>query len=162
LYFLLEVAVCGGEHAHIHADGLLATDAIHLAFLKEAKQFRLNIEAHLADFVEEKRAAVSGFGEADLLRYSARERAFFVAEELALEERFLKRAAVDRYEGLVEAIALAVNAVSDELFSGAAFALDEHAHARGRDLVHHAEERADRRALAHELASGRGAVHDRL
>jgi glutamyl-tRNA reductase len=41
---------------------------------------------HLADLVEEQRAAVGGLEEADLLAIGAGERAALVAEQLALEQ----------------------------------------------------------------------------
>ena len=57
---------------------------------------------HLADLVQENRAAVGDLEEARLAGgRRAGERVFLVAEELRLEERLVQRRAVDLHEALV-------------------------------------------------------------
>ena len=55
---LLEVLVRGGEHADVDADGLLAAHALEGLLLQDAQHLGLGLEAHVADLVEEERAAV--------------------------------------------------------------------------------------------------------
>ena len=53
-----EVAVAGGDHADVGLDGAVRTDRPDLALLQDAQQLHLERRAHLADLVEEDRAAV--------------------------------------------------------------------------------------------------------
>ena len=53
-----EVAVGGGDDAHVDLDGAGAADALQLAFLQHAQQLGLEGGGDLADLVEEQGAAV--------------------------------------------------------------------------------------------------------
>ena len=53
-----EILVGGGEHPHVHLDRLRAADAGDDAFLEHPQQLGLRGKRHVADFVEEERAAV--------------------------------------------------------------------------------------------------------
>ena len=44
--------------AHVHLDRLVAADALDLVLLEHAQHLRLGGEVHVADLVEEQRAAV--------------------------------------------------------------------------------------------------------
>ena len=63
-HLLAQVAVGGGDHAHVHADGLLAAHAPELALLQHAQQLGLRAQRHLADLVQEDAAAVGQLEEA--------------------------------------------------------------------------------------------------
>ena len=68
---LLEVAVRRRDHAHVDANGLAAADALELALLQHAQQLDLHVQRHVADLVEEQRAAV---GELEAAGRAARPR----------------------------------------------------------------------------------------
>ena len=55
---LAQVAVGGGDDAHVDLRGCVGADAAHLARLEHAQQLRLQRQRQLADLVEEQRAAV--------------------------------------------------------------------------------------------------------
>ncbi len=77
-----QIAVGGGQHAHVHGDGRIRTHPLHFALLQGAQQFGLKRQGHLADFIQKQRAAI-GLHEAPLTPpVRAGKRAFFVAEEL--------------------------------------------------------------------------------
>jgi hypothetical protein len=61
------------------------------------------------------------------LFHRAGERAFFVAEQFALQQRFGDRGAVDADVMFISAAAQAVQCARDQFLAGAAFAEDEHA-----------------------------------
>ena len=82
----LQVLVGGGDDADVGADGLAAADAGELALLQDAQQLRLQVERHVADLVEEERAAGRGLELADAALDGAGEGAALVAEQLALEQ----------------------------------------------------------------------------
>ena len=83
-----------------------------------------------------------------LSRSALGERAFHVAKELALEQRFRNGAAVDGDESLVGPGAALVHEPGDELLAGAALAGDEHGGRVTCDLARHVERRLDRGAVA--------------
>ncbi len=61
-------------------------DRPHLALLQHAQQLHLQRQRHVADLVEEQRAAVGRLEEALVRLHGAGERAARVAEELGLEQ----------------------------------------------------------------------------
>ena len=93
-----EVDVGRGDHARIHAQRAVAADLAHFAGLDRAQQLGLDRERHVADLVEQQRAALR-FDEQPVARaHGAAERALHVAEELAVRDRLRERGAVDRHE----------------------------------------------------------------
>ena len=81
----------------------VAADGLNLAALEESQQFGLHLQAHLADFVEEDRAAVRRFEPPHAIAVGAGEAAADVPEELGLEQRVGDRRAVDGDEGWLRA-----------------------------------------------------------
>src|SRR5882672_3167194 len=94
----LEIAVRGGDNAHVRAARLHAAHALEGSLLEHAQQLHLHVEGHVADLVEEQRAARCELEAPDARRERARERALLVSEQLALEELAGNRGAVDRNE----------------------------------------------------------------
>ena len=127
----LEIAVGRGDDAHVDAVRLHAADALELALLERAQELHLHLERDLADLVEEQRAAVGELEAAGAVADRAGERAALVAEQLALDEAFGDRRAVDLDERAVLARRAEVQRAGDELLARAALAGDEH---RGRAL----------------------------
>ena len=95
----LEVLVGGGDHAHVRRERRVAADAVELAVGEHAQQARLQVGRHVADLVEEERAAVGLLEAPAAHRLRAGEGAALVAEELALEQVLGDRRGVDRDEG---------------------------------------------------------------
>src|SRR3546814_1513227 len=79
--------------ANIDAAHLAAADADDRPILQHAEQLDLHVEAHVADFVEEERAALARLEMADPARGGPGERAFFMArsEEHTSELQSLMR-----------------------------------------------------------------------
>jgi hypothetical protein len=63
LHLRAQVAVGGGDEAHVDVAHLIAADRADLPELHGPQQRRLQIERQFADFVEEQCAAVGGFEE---------------------------------------------------------------------------------------------------
>ena len=123
---LPQIAVGGGDDAHVDLLGPLGAERLELALLQHAQQLRLQRRAHRADLVEEDRAAVGQRELALLGRGRAREGAAHVAEELGLEQRLGNRRAVDLDERHVALRAAVVDGPRDQLLAGAGLAGDEH------------------------------------
>src|SRR5205823_5610209 len=109
---------------------------------------------HLADLVEEEGAAVGRLEFADPCTDRAGECATGVAEELAFQEVFRDRAAVDGDERAGLARAAAVDLARDQLLACAGLAGDEYGDVGAGDLVDLAEDVAHRVAGADDVAVG--------
>ncbi len=79
-----------------------------------------------------------------------------MAEELALEQGFGQRAAVDRDQGVEAAHAGGMNGADNQLFSGAALACDQDIGVGGADRSDGVEYLAHGGALSDEVARVRG------
>jgi hypothetical protein len=99
---------------------------LHLTLLENAQQALLHGEAHLADLVQEERAAMRGFDDADAVAYGAGERTTRVAEEFALEERFGERTAVDGDEGCVATVRQPMDSARHQLLADPRLPRDEY------------------------------------
>ena len=96
---LLQVAVGRGDRPHVGPDGLAAADPHELLLLQDPQDLGLRPQGHVADLVQEERAAIALLELADPPAVGPGEGAPLVAEQLALEEVLRDRGAVQRQEG---------------------------------------------------------------
>ena len=75
-----EVAVGRRDDSYVHLDRVGSADALELLLLEHAQQLGLQVEAHLAHFVEEQSAEVGSLEGAFDAPDCAGEGAFLVAE----------------------------------------------------------------------------------
>ena len=148
---LLEVLVRGGDHPHVDLHLLVAADAIEAAVRQHAQQPRLQLRRHVADLVEEQRAALGLLEAAAALLLRAGERAALVAEQLGLEQVLRHRRGVDGDEGLCGARTMPVQRPGDKLLAGAGLAGDQHRDARLGKAADGAENLLHRRRVAEDL-----------
>ena len=95
---LLEVLVRGGDDPHVRPLRRVPADAVVLAVRQHAQQPHLQVRRHVADLVQEQRAAVGLLEAAAARRLGAGERAALVAEQLRLQQVLRDRGGVDRHE----------------------------------------------------------------
>ena len=107
-------------------DVVAAADAPERLLLEEAQQLGLQRQRHLADLVEEHRAAVGLLEQADLALARVGEGAALVAEQLALEQGIGQRRAGDVRERLVRAVADGVQCARGDVLADAGLAGDQH------------------------------------
>ena len=112
--------------------GLVAAHRREALLVERAQNFGLRLQAHVADFIQEQRAAVGLLELAFLVGGGAGKRAFAMAEQLALDQVFRNGGAVHLDEHLVLAQAVRVDGVGHQFFAGARFAIDQHAAVGGR------------------------------
>ena len=98
LYLLPEIAVGGSYHPHVDVEGVLSAYPFEGPFLQNPQQLDLDVLTDLADLVQQNGAAVGQFEAPAAARHRARERAPFVAEQFALQQRLGKRRAVHLHE----------------------------------------------------------------
>ena len=113
------------------------------------------VEAHVADFVHEERAAVSGLKQPAAVFVRSGKGAAHVSEQLRFEQGFRKGAAIDGDERRFRAGAVLVNGAGDEFFSRAAFSSDQHAAGLRRDRFDQVEKLAHLRARADDVVEAR-------
>src|SRR6185312_9958870 len=101
--------------------------------LEHAQEFDLRGGCRFADLVEEEGAATGGGEETGLVLHCSGERAFDVPEQLALEEAFRKRAAVDREKRAGRARRQMMDVARDDFLARTGLALNEHGRLGGRD-----------------------------
>src|SRR5207244_1678565 len=115
-------------------------------------QLRLHVEADVADFVQEQRAAVGQLEAADLIPNRPGERSLYVAEKLALQDAGGQGSTVHLDERPRGARTVFVNRLGEQSFAGAAFAADQHRRRAGRYLSSETEQLAQRRPAADDAA----------
>ena len=132
-------------------DRLGAAEPLELALLQHAQQLDLDVRVHVADLVEEQRAAVGPLEAPLLARRRAGERPFLVAEQLRLDQRVGQRRAADLHERLGCALRVVVDRLRDQLLAGARLAADQHRGVGARDLHHLLADCVHRAAGAEDL-----------
>ena len=163
-----QIAVGGGDDAHIHGNHLRPADPLEGLLLEHAQEFHLRVGRQVADFVEEERALVRLLEAADAPLVSAGERAAFVAEQFAFQQVFRDGGAIDRDKRGFGARAVLVDGAGDQFLARAGFAPDEHGDGLGGDaadfLAHvlHRAAGADegRSALGWGVGQGHGFTHE--
>lgn len=131
---LAQVHVRRSDDTYIDLDGAASTDAFDALFLEEPKEFNLKRRWKFTDFIQEQGSARGRLDATDALGVRAREGAFFVAEQFALEERLGDRSAVDGNEGRIFSHTAAMDCQGGHLFSGPTFTKDQDGRIRSRDL----------------------------
>ncbi len=119
------VAVGGSEHAYVDILLGAGAEAAQLALLKDAQELGLGSNGHFAQLVQQERTAGGQLEASGAAFHGSGERAFFVAEQLALDERLWNCSAVDGDKGARFAGTEFVQGAGHELFAGAAFAGDQ-------------------------------------
>ncbi len=146
----------GGDHAHVDVDRGLAADPVELALRQHAQQPGLQRHRHVADLVEEQRAAVGLLEAPAPERIRAGEGAALVAEELRLEQVLGDRRGVERDERARGARAVPVQGARHQLLAGAGFAGDQHRHRGTRQAADGAKHLLHGRRAPEELRDARG------
>ena len=138
-----EIAVGGAQHPHVHRHLSRRADPSKCRRIQHPQQLHLRRQTDFANLVEKDRAAVRHLEQTRFCAVSARERAAFVPEELALKERLLQGGAFDHDERLSPPCAPRVYEFGDHLLAGAGLARDQHVRVGRRDprdQIHHAPE----------------------
>ena len=151
----VEIPVGGGDDPHVDRKRLGAAQRANLALLQYAQQLDLQRQRHVADLVEEQRAAVGSQEQAFVLADRAGEGAASVTEQLALQQLLRQRAAVDRHERLVGTRAGLVHGVGEKLLACTTGAGHQHADIGGGDHVGLFENALHLRAAGNDLRTPR-------
>ena len=121
-----QILVGGGDDADVGLDRRAAADGRVFALLQHPEQARLRLHRHVADLVEEQRAALGLLEAARRARVGAGEGALLMAEQLALDQVARDRRHVDGDERPGLALAVIVQRARDQFLAGARLAGNHH------------------------------------
>ena len=125
----------GRDQPDVGPDRLVAADPLERLLLQQPQDLGLGRRRHVADLVEEQRAAVALLELADPPAVGAGEGALLVAEQLALQQVLGDGGAVDGQERRLGPQAVLVDGAGDQLLAGAALAGDQDGDVLGRDAA---------------------------
>ena len=122
-----EVAMRGRDDANVDRRRLRRTDRADGAFLQDPQQFHLQRDRHVADFIEQHRAALGRLKQADVVAGGAGEGAACMAEQFRFEQRFRDGTAVDGHERAIAPRTGAMDGLCEQFLAGAALAAQQNA-----------------------------------
>src|SRR5205085_11969245 len=91
-----QIAIRSSNDASVKRNVFQTTDAAERAFFQHAQEFRLQAQLKLANLIQQQRAAFGLLEHSFLTRFRVSERAFFIAEQFAFNQRGWYSSAVDR------------------------------------------------------------------
>src|SRR5690606_26431508 len=130
-----QIFIGSGNHPHIYFNFFLSAYTGNFSFLQSAQYFCLRIQAHIADFIQEKRSAVSLFKFSDSLLYSRSKRAFFMTKQFTLNQFRRNGGAVDFNKRGGASLAEFVDLSGNEFFPHTIFAGNQHPCVGWSDLL---------------------------
>ena len=132
---LLQIAVRGANHSHIHGDWLRPAQPLDGAVLEYAQHFRLRHRIHVPNFIQENRAARSQLELSFFLLRGARKRPALVTEQFRFDQRLWQRRAIHRNTRFPCPRRAGVNLLRQQIFSRAALSQNQHGRIRPRHAV---------------------------
>jgi len=124
------------DHPQVDLDAAVGAQPLQGLLLQYAQQLDLLRQRHAFDLVEEQRAAGGMLDAADALALGAGEGAALMAEQLALEDGFRDRRAVQRHKRPADARAEVMQAARDLFLAAAGLATDQHVDVGPGQLQH--------------------------
>ncbi len=122
---LLEILVGGRDNPNIHGYGSMVPNPLELFCFKDSEELHLCGQGDVRNLIKEEVSFVSCLEPADSMTISSCEGAFDVAEELALEQGFIERCAVELDKRRVFSPAHEMNGPCHQFFPGTAFSIDD-------------------------------------
>src|SRR3546814_5571919 len=102
LNFFLQLAVCGGDDAHVDLQRHACADRLRFAIFYDAQQLHLRIHRQFTDFVQKNCAPIGVNEPPDLTLECASECPAFMAEQFGFDEIGWDRTAIHRNHALLE------------------------------------------------------------
>jgi len=155
---LCQIAVGGGQDAHIGALRAGGAERLIDAFLQHPQQADLQGRTHLADFVEKEGAAFGDGKSPQFVLVRSGESPSLVAEELRFQQGVGQGPAVDRDKGAFAARAEGVDGPRQQLLARAGLAKDENGAGTGGDGGQHFEEALHQGAVADQVTGAKTAI----
>src|SRR5258708_29401033 len=149
--FLFEILGRGWQDANIDTQRLAGADRLEALLFQHAQNLRLRAQTHVADFVEEERAAVGFLEFADLIFGGAREAALHVPKKFGFDQLLWDGRTVHLDKQAFAAQAGGVQGARHEFLARAALAINQHAAVSRRGDRNLLPQRFHRHAFADDL-----------
>ena len=133
--FGFQVAIGGGDDAHIDGDFLLRTNRPDTPLLQHPQQLGLGGQRQFGNFVEKQRTAPGVVEQALAVLLGAGIGPLDVAEQFRLDQLGRNGGAIDRHERAVRPFAHAMQGTRGDLLAGAGLATEQHGGRRWRDAL---------------------------
>ena len=98
LHQLLEVTMSRGNHTHVGGQQFLSPNSLKLTFLQNPKQFGLEFERHVSNFIQKKCPVSSLFKFSSFAFNRAGEGSFFMTEQFRFKQFRRNGRTVDRHK----------------------------------------------------------------
>jgi len=138
--FCIEVAVGSGHDTHVDLNLLICYPRDGLLFLEKTQQLGLHFERQFADLVEKNSTGIGRLQQSLLGAESTGKGSFFIAEQLAFDQRGDERSAVDGDEGAAGHGSAEVQRAGHQFLAGSAFAGNQDRGARVFEAGNHAQD----------------------
>ena len=148
---LAQVLVAGRNDPDVDFDRQRSPDRMHFSFLKSPQKLALHGHRHLPDFIKKESAAVGCLEQSLFGFVRARKGPFHVTEQLAFEQRFRNRAAIDRHKVFARSLAVAMDHARDYLFARSGLSRDTDRRIRIRHPHHLLQQGLHRRAAGDDV-----------
>src|ERR1700679_983628 len=134
-----QILIGGGDYAYVNVPRGVAAQPLEYTLLQNTQQLHLNRARHVADFIQKYSSGIRLFKLTGLCGIGAGERAFLVAEQLALHQVFRNRRTVDLDQGAAAPRRVKMNRARNQVFAYAAFTCQQYGGAARRDAFNHCE-----------------------
>ena len=157
---VLQILMGGGDHAHVGFHRLMSADAVEMPVRQDAQQPGLQIERHVADFIEEQRAALGLLETAAAHGLRAGEGAALMAEQFGFQQILRDCRGIQGNEGLRRARTVFMQRPRHQILAGAGFAGNQYGDIRLRQPADGAKDILHRRRLAEDFGGFGGRLFD--
>ena len=141
----------GGNNSNIDFYRLRTAQAFKLAGLYYLEQLGLQFQRQFANLIQKQSPAFGSLKDTRFVSDGARERAFFVPEQLVFDQVWGKCCTIDNHKRFGTALTQLVNAVSDDALAGSCFSEQKYRCRSGSHLPGRTEYRLELLALSDDM-----------
>ena len=116
-----------GNDAYIRFNGFITAYPLEGMLLQNTQNFHLHIQWHVANFIQEQRAAFGHFKTARTAVNGSGKGALFMAEQFTFQQFSRNSATVNRHKRFITTMGMVMQIARNDFFAGARFALNHHA-----------------------------------
>ena len=121
----IQIAVCGGNDAHVDRIEFCAAYRADFMFLENLKKRDLKLRRHFSDFIQKYRASVRTPQQPRGIGYGSAECAFDMAEKFAFQKAGRQRSAVYLQKRAATAVSCVMHHTGQQVFPRPGFSRDE-------------------------------------
>src|SRR6185312_7242509 len=129
-----EIPMSCRKHTNINANGISPANTMKFLVLKDLKQFGLQLQIHVTDFIQHQSAAISQLEHAGLSLKGAGKRASLIAKQLAFHQFGRQSSAIQLDKNFLTAAGQSMHLLCQNLLADASFTKNENRYVGLSDL----------------------------